>query len=396
VDHQNELKEYLRSHLEQDFSAAELVEHLRAAGWQDDHIQPALQWATAAHVSPPPALNDIPPAVVQQAATHPHMPETKARIKTLPLLIAGVFVFILLLGGGLFLILHKAETPQQLFSKTVEKSLQTGTFRQKYVEKKDSLGTITTDYQTDFSDPKSPKISGTIELNADLSQQTGINGTLTLKQDVIAIEDKVYLKTTAFSLSGIDDSIKSQILTLRTDPSETVEDILRKSYDIGEVNTWQSYDLKDFDTFSAGASLSLSRIIAIAVSGFNTVLGQYIIGNVSSQAPDTAQKLLNSGSYTPHYDQSKKVTDNGASYTSIPLDISDSKVIDFNKNLAKTLGLEQREVNIITQSPANDLGKVSVQINPKTHLPHKISDENSQRSVEYSDFGARYNIKAPI
>ena len=397
MEHHDELKEYLRSHLEQGFNSDELIAQLKSAGWQDDHIQPALQWATAAYTRPAPALHEIPPATLEHtqiANPQPHHATASRMTKLVPVIAGFLAALLLISTAAFFYIKAQKETPEQMFKATVVKSMQTGTFRQKITSDSNDNGTIVLDVKSDFSDPKNPKIAGTFALDADLNKQASIDGSLSLKLDVVAIKDKVYIKPTELKIENLTDEVRQQIRALSPDGSLTVEDLFRQTFDLGKDNEWRTYDFSE----ALASESSFGKIASVGVSAINTVLGEFIIGNLGSSAKDYAQKALASGMYSINYKEAKSVKEGGDQYESYKLGVSHDKAKAFQTSLADSLGLSKREKEVLDLKGVINDETATLLISPKTHLPHKVSiaSDVEKTTVEYSDYGGNYSIAAPL
>lgn len=396
----DEVKEYIRSHLEQGFSPQEVVNQLKSAGWQDDHIQPALQWALAAHNKPAPSLHDIPSAVVQpQSQTIATYAQSK-RFYSMkkPIMLGIVTAVVLVAMSGLVLFARSAkESPQKTFESTVLQSMQTGTYRQKMTDGSNAEGAIVLEAQSDFRDLKQPKMSGTVTMKYDLDEQTSVKGTLSLKQDFVAIQNTVYLRTTEFAVDNISQDIEKQLLSLRKNPSDTVEDVLMESFGISALNVWGTYDVAKLNDFLAASGGNFNATLASAVAASNTILGEFIIGNLGQKAQDSTQKLLSSGMYTIDYEKVKTEKEGSTEYRVYPLRVNQTKAKAYQTSLITSLGLSDREKDIINLKDSLESKDYTLWINPKTHVPYKAeTTDNKAYKVEYSDFGANYTITAPI
>lgn len=399
MERQEELKEYLRSHLEQGFNTTELIDHLRSAGWHDDHIQPALQWALAAHTAPAPALSDLPPA--QMHNTQPIM-QSSSKKKTMfgkgkMLMAAGLAALLLvMISAGLFFKLQSKETPKQTFEKTIAASMRVGSFHQKFTDKSSEDGEVILDVQTDFRDPKTPKLSGTLTMTMDLDKQASVNGILTIKQQIIAIGDKVYVKTTDFKSEKLSDEIKNQLLLLSENKNASVDDVIMANFGIPKLNTWVSFDASDYGALLASQG-TFTSVIATLGTSINTVLGQYIIGDLGANATQTATDAIASGIYTIDYKNVTKQNANNTEYLVYKVGLNNDKIKTFNTSLATKLGLSERDKSIINEGDKLQDKTAVFWIDTERHLPYKVvfnQDEN--QTVEYSDFNANYSIKAPL
>lgn len=397
----NEVKEYIRGHLEQGFSSDEIIHQLKSAGWHDDHILPAMQWAKAAYERPAPGLHEISPAI-PVSSTHANGSKFGARKSSKRAFVAvfAVIVLLVISAGGVFAYTALSkESAKQTFEKTVLKSMQTGTYHQKFTDKSSKEGEIVVNVQSDFRNPKSPKVSGEMSMIMDLDAQASIKGTLTIKQEIVAIDDKVYVKTTEFKAENISNEIKDQLLSLATgDPNVTVESVLMASFGVTELDAWTEYDISNFEAFSItqGESI-LSGIMAKLGATINTVTGQFIVGDLGSQAPQLSKDLLSSGAFTIDYNRITTQSEGGVNYLIYPLNLNKDASKNFNLSLIEKLGLSEREKGINNEDDQVSLEDTIIWINPKTHLPHKlVFDKENTQSIEYSDFGANYNIKAPL
>lgn len=399
----NEVKEYIRSHLEQGYSSDEIVHQLKSAGWHDDHILPAMQWAKAAYERPAPGLHEISPASLTSHPSSMRHPSSPTKKSKRVLLAFAVSLLVILLGVGSFVLYDKLskESPKQTFEKTVLKSMQTGTYRQLFTDTSSSDGRITVDVQTDFRNPKTPKMSGSMTMIMDLDRQASVKGTLTIKQEIIAVEDKVYIKTTEFKADNVNNEIREQLLSLRSgDPDASVESILMSSLGVTEMDSWVEFDVANFEAFSlTQGDSTLSGVMARLAAAINTVLGQFIVGDLGTQAPQLSKDLLSSGVFSIDYNKVSKQTENGVSYLAYPLNINEDTSKNFNLTLIEKLGLSEREKGVINDDADKELSlkDTTVWINPQTHLPYKLAlDKEGTQSIEYSDFGANYNIVTPL
>lgn len=392
-----QVKEYIRSHLEQGFSPQEIISQLKNAGWHDDHIQPAIQWALAAHTRPAPALHDLPPTTTAQQPLQAYAPARASSSMRLPIAL-GMIAALLLVGFAILVSARKgSESPQKTFELTVLKAMQTGTYRQKMTDSSESDGTINLDVQSDFSDPKNPKLSGNVTMIYSLDSQASVQGTLTIKQDVVAIQNTVYLKTTNFDIENMDSEVESQLLSLRKKSTDTVEDVLMGSFGIKSLNTWEKYDASKLNDLIAASGGDFSAILASGVAASNTILGEFIMGDLGAKASETARQLISSGMYTVDYKAVKSEKEGTTTYKTFPLKVHSDQAKNFQNSLISSLGLSDREKDIIGLKEVLAAEDYTLWINPSTHLPYKVTTSKSNKyKIEYSDFGAKYTITAPM
>lgn len=340
-----------------------------------DHPRPS--GMPPAGQAPPHQFNSVDEAIAaheqRPVAAAPEQPRKRGGLK---LAFASIAALLVLGGGGYaaYAWWSYQRSPEKLFTDMLAKSMTVKTFTQTHTAElvDNDLGIDTTASLTidsDFSDIKNPKIKVVVETLYRFP-----DASVSRSGDIIAPGgDRYFMRLTSASEEGNQSSLYTLLFS-----------------DVAQLNpiknTWISVE----DTADSGALSSAMFALPIPVGLLNTVRGELIIGNVDEE---TRGKLLAFQREQQVYKvvSSQEVTLGGRAMVKYNIQFNEDKTIAYN-DLLPVPELEGSYGML-----GSDIESYELYVDRSTKLLVKevIIEEDSQLTIEYTNFGQPLNITAP-
>lgn len=320
-----------------------------------------------------PAISDTQQQVAPQLSAIPQLNQTgvvtggvptneppvgkKRSMKKVLIIVVAIAATLLLSVGGALAYMSTIPTPQEHLEKAVVNAASTNTLAQTAnmtgsVEGTDTKANIA--IESDFTDPSNPKTKGTISMDFEI-----IGTAVSLKSEFICVnKTECYIKYTDYVVPE----------ELSTEAS-------------AYMNKWLQFDPTNDTEYADPFGM---------IKGLNTVLGDFITGNITG---DAKTKIEQAAKESSAYSFTTATNEEVGGKKTLKYDISlnKDKVKELNNAVAKQYGLNADSVN-------DDISeKMNLWVSTDTdHILRAESEVSGVKiSLDFSKFGESIPITAP-